>query len=317
MMRLFLLLPWLLPLGATAQDLSRYLEGAVPVRDGRVVFSREVEAPGLSAGEVFARVEGLAGGRFGGEGMVLYANEEEGTVVCQGREYIEFKRSTLVLDRALIEFQALYICRAGGCTLEVARVRYFYGEEKRTRYLAEEWITDEFAYDGKRNRLLRGSDKFRVKTIDLVDGLEEGLRGALSGGGRPAERLATMPAGTTGRDGYLRVLPTEVNGNFIGMLAGGVLEVPGARVHARWGGMGFWLDRPVVFCFAGEGEDLGTEFSLVWRPGKEGQGLYREVVFECRLLAVQPLAAGVRAGEAEGEALSCLHVGEVVTVWVK
>jgi hypothetical protein len=324
MMRTILLLLCLAPLGVRAQEMARYLEGAVPVKEGRVVFTRVVEAPGLPAGEIFARAGTLAGERFknedGKEGAVVYVNEDEGVVICRGREYIEFKRSALVLDRALIEYQATYACREGACELEVTRVRYFYGEEKKTRYLAEEWITDEYAYNKKRNTLSRGSDKFRIKTIDLVDELEKGLSQALLHDQRPLTRVLPVeetPAVVAGREGYQRILPAELNGNFIHMLESGRLTVPDAKVSTRYGGIGVLLDRPVVYCFAEEMTGIKASFSLEWKPEGEGRSLYREVIFECRLLAVQQLFNAEPDERTATERVNSMFIGEIVAVWVK
>jgi hypothetical protein len=322
-MRWTIILSCLLPLGVAGQDLSRYLEGAVPVKEGKVVFTREVHAPGYSRETIFARVGEMAAGRFktGEEeqGSVTYSNADEGVTICRGREYLVFTRKALVLDRALVDYQVAYTCRDGGCAMEVTRVRYLYGEEKKEQLTAEEWITDEHAYNKKRGRLLRGSDKFRVKTVDLVDGLEELLRKALQVNGSPGTTTAAIaPAPSSSREGYQRVLPAEINGNFINMLQNGRLTLHGERqqaVSTRWGGIGYLFDRPVVYCFAtaGEGERGGEACTLSWTPVDPAWGLYREVVFECRALLSRSLAGEEPGAGREGRLL----VAEIIATWVK
>ncbi|MDR0765944.1 MAG: DUF4468 domain-containing protein [Odoribacteraceae bacterium] len=321
-----LLLWCLLPSSLAAQDVSRYLEGAVPEKDGRVVFTREVAAPGLSRAALFARVEEMAGKRFAGEGDeragTIYANADEGVVICHGREYLVFVQKALVLDRALVDYQVTYTCDDGKCTMEVARVRYLYGEESPVRYLAEEWITDKHAYDKKRGRLLRGNDKFRVKTIDLVDGLESLLAETARGGGVMLPSLVSSPsAGVPSREGYRRVLPVEMDGNFINMLLNGSLLLSGEGEGSvtRWGGIGYLFDRPVVYCFADPGATPGTTYTLTWSATGQWPGFYREVIFECRALFSRQLAPGdLAAGELKNvHPLPCLHAGEIVAAWVK
>ena len=310
-MRLLILLSCLLPLGVTGQEMKKYLEGAVPVKNGLVVFTREVQAPGLQRKALFARIARMVPGRFktsGNErGQVLYSNVDEGVIICQGREYLVFVNKSLVLDRALVDYQVTYSCRDGACVMEVSRVRYLYGESTPERYLAEEWITDERAYNKKRDKLVRGSDKFRVKTIDLVDELEGLLREAVRVN-VPADAIPREASGAT-REEYQQVLPTEIGGNFINMLVNGKLTIKRERdeaIPARWGGIGYALDRPVVYCFVSSSA-VGDRLVLSWTPAGQ-PSLYREVILECNVILSRAFT---------GEALPGIVVGEILSAWVK
>jgi hypothetical protein len=216
--------------------------------------------------------------------------------------------------------------------MEISRIRYQYGEDTKTQYLAEEWITDEHAYNKKRGRLLHGSDKFRMKTIDLVDDLEKLTREALQVPGDrdaaprvipPREEPLAPAAIPATREGYQRILPTEINGNFINMLINGSLTLSGATgkpgVTTRWGGIGYLFDRPVVYCFApraGEDDRPGENYTLLWTPAGQGQSLYREVLFECRTLLAQPLALDAAAGWGD-KPLPYFYTGEIIAIWIK
>ena len=46
-----------LPLCLLAQDDSKYLAGAVPVVNGKVVFTKTISVPGLSQDEIFKRIQ--------------------------------------------------------------------------------------------------------------------------------------------------------------------------------------------------------------------------------------------------------------------
>lgn len=53
-----------LPLCLLAQDDSKYLAGAVPVVNGKVVFTKTISVPGLSQDEIFKRIQQWTGERF-------------------------------------------------------------------------------------------------------------------------------------------------------------------------------------------------------------------------------------------------------------
>lgn len=350
-MKYLLLLICLLPLASVAQEDAKYLQGAVPVVDGKVVFTYEVDAPGLTREQIFVRVFKMAQERFKTEGeekgRVLYQSMDEGTIVCWGEEYLVFKKAALVLDRSVVVYQTSYTCLPGSCKLEISRFRYMYGENPKPTY-AEDWITDEHAYDKKRDKLIRGSDKFRIKTIDLVEELQTLLEETLTDSGStiPAKKVqkdvlpVTVQTHTlsdtdvkrlTQREGYQRLLPTEITGNFINMLMHGRMLIVGENdkeqgVSTQWGGIGYFLNKPVIYSFVVKTE--GSEYkaiknsdtyTLVWTPGNTGQSFYKELIFECKKLVAQPVAsASLGAGIKEELAvLPELLTGEITAVWAK
>jgi hypothetical protein len=329
-MRTIFILLCLLPLGVTGQDLSKYLEGAVPEVGNRVVFTRSVPAPGLSREVMFERVAAMARERFKSaseeNGKVLYSEPGEGVTICWGQEYLVFTRKALVLDRAQVSYQVTYTCKPGACDMEVTRLRYLYGEDKKTHYLAEEWITDEHALDKKRNRLLRGNDKFRIKTIDLVDDLARLLRDTL----RATAPAATLPPPPATREGDHSISLAEITGNLFNILANGTLALsaPGDGRHeiiTRWAGAGYLFNRPVTYCLvapAGEATPWPESYTLRWRPAVPGEGPYEEILFECRALLVQPLTPATLASEAlkaewSDKPLPTLLAGEILSIRVK
>ena len=129
---------------AQKDDDSRYLVGAVPEIDGKVVFTQEFNIPGMSQDEIYNRVltwmeTDLK--KNENNSRVVYSNPDKGQIVGIGEEWIVFKSTALSLDRTEIQYQLTATCQPEKCILEIGKIRYEYreGEEK---YTAEEWITE-------------------------------------------------------------------------------------------------------------------------------------------------------------------------------
>lgn len=123
-----------LPLLAKAQTDEKYLAGAIPVVDGKVSFTTEMQVPALSQEQLYDALLDWANTYFKPEGKlnarVLYTNKEEGTIAAGGEEYLVFTSSALSLDRTRIYYQLLMTCKPGKCDLEMTRIRYWYDEAR-------------------------------------------------------------------------------------------------------------------------------------------------------------------------------------------
>lgn len=167
------------------QDMSKYLVGAVPVVDGKVVFSREFIAPGLSKEEIFninmAWIENTLKENKNKSGIV-YSDSTKGTIAGISEHHLVFKSSAFSLDRATVTYRIILTAENGECKMEISGIKYLYdGSQKNIpdRYNAEEWITDEFALNKTKTKIAYGAGKFRTKTIDKVDELAASLQKAL------------------------------------------------------------------------------------------------------------------------------------------
>ena len=185
---LFMLLCICLPTTAFADankdkdDDSKYLAGAVPEVDGKVVFTKEFSIPGMSQEEIFKRMQAWMEARLkknANTSRVVYTNPEEGQIVGTGDEWIVFSSSALSLDRTKILYQLSVVCAPEKCTMEVEKIRFNYREGKE-KYTAEEWIVDKYALNKAKTKLVRGLAKWRRKTVDFVDDLALGAAEALS-----------------------------------------------------------------------------------------------------------------------------------------
>ena len=73
-----------------AQEDQHYLAGAVPVADGKVVFTREINAPSLSKAQIYQQLLKWGQENFNTkESRVAYQNEAKGEIAIIGEEYIQ------------------------------------------------------------------------------------------------------------------------------------------------------------------------------------------------------------------------------------
>ena len=154
---------------------QKYLVGAVPIVDGKVVFNTVVEAPGKSAAQIYAIVRQYL------QSMTKEANQfEQSRIILDDsvnyevagsyQEWLVFKATALVLDRTRLMYNLDVKCLDGKADITMTRIYYLYEEERDPQtFRAEEWITDEVGLTKKKNKLSRVAGKFRRKTIDRKD----------------------------------------------------------------------------------------------------------------------------------------------------
>ena len=173
------------------RDDSKYLAGAVPEADGKVVFTKDFSIPGMSQDTIYSRLLKWMDTRLAkneNTSRVVYSDREKGQIVGMGDEWIVFSSTALSLDRTKILYQLTLTCQPEKCTLEVEKIRFSYREGKE-KYTAEEWITDKYALNKSKTKLVRGLAKWRRKTVDFVDDLCVDITEALS-----ASTAAKAPA---------------------------------------------------------------------------------------------------------------------------
>ena len=98
---------------------SKYLKGAVPEVEGKVVFSKEYSIPGMSQDEIFDRMLKWMETRLkenGNDSRVLYHNREKGQIVGTGDDWIVFSSTALSLDRTRIIYQLTVVCQPEKCS---------------------------------------------------------------------------------------------------------------------------------------------------------------------------------------------------------
>lgn len=161
------------------QEDSKYLAGAVPETDGKVVFSTVFELPGVTQDAIYDRIYPWLDERMKtneNKSRIVYSEKDKGQIVASAEEFLVFSSTALSLDRATMSYQVVVDCEPGKCMIKVERIRYVYQENEK--YTAEEQITDKVALNKDKTNIYRGYKKFRVKTVDFADELFEEARQA-------------------------------------------------------------------------------------------------------------------------------------------
>ena len=179
-----------LPIGMTAQNNTwempeqgtnaanpdqKYLAGAVPEVDGKVLFHTVINAPGKSAAQVADIVRSYMTkmttepNQFE-QSRIVVDDSVKHEIVGTYQEWLVFKSTALVLDRTRLMYNLIANCEDGKLDLTMTRIYYLYEEERDPQtYKAEDWITDKEGLNKKQTKLSRVSGKFRRKTIDRKD----------------------------------------------------------------------------------------------------------------------------------------------------
>lgn len=272
-----------------AQEDSKYLAGAVPTADGKVVFQREFDLPGATKDRIYDRTHEWIEGRMAANAnnsRIVYADKEKGQIAATAEEYLVFSSSALSLDRSLMNYQLTVTCQPEKCLVAIERIRYNYQDDK---YSAEEWIADEVALNKDKTKILRGYSKARKKTIDFAEEIFDNVQNSLgipkttpitqaptyvgSVEPQPAATVphipATVPAPVVvsaadaqpavalagDLSGYREVSPDKIPGNIIKMLRDDWMLVTAGNdekfnmMTASWGGLGMLYGKPVATCF--------------------------------------------------------------------
>ena len=158
--------------------------GAVPTVNGQVVFEREINCEGLESGEIMKAVTSWAKGRYVYP-IVLSGKVKENPdngVSITTTEILTFKKTAIITDESKITYSLDITVEKGKCLLKMSDISYRYEEEREgggMQFTAEEWITDREAFNKSGSKMLKTTGKFRIKTIDLVNSLQESLATAL------------------------------------------------------------------------------------------------------------------------------------------
>lgn len=195
MKKFFLTLLLALPAAMMAQnndadDMSRYLAGAVPLKDGYVCFEKTYKAAGKTRGELFrllreyTQKQLVEGENHLEQARITEADSANGIIAASMEEWLYFKKKAWVTHRTRFFYQLVYHIADGEFAIEMRRIHYLYEETEvpgiTTTYPAEKWITDEEALNKDKTRLTRIGGKFRKFTIDRKD---EIFRGAARAAG--------------------------------------------------------------------------------------------------------------------------------------
>jgi hypothetical protein len=159
---------------------AKYLAGAVPEIDGKVVFTLDRDVPGKTADQIYSAVYGALQALTQEQcefpnSKISVVNKGEHTIAARYKEWLVFQSSFLSLDRTVFNYTIIAQATDGHihCTME--RISYQYemdrGDSEGMSVKADDWITDKHALNKKKTKLYKGSGKFRRKTIDRKDNI--------------------------------------------------------------------------------------------------------------------------------------------------
>lgn len=167
---------------AKPQENPKYLAGAVPLVDGKVVFTLNKDVPGMSADSIYNKVyrvfEEIVNESKAKDiqpaSKIAAVNKGEHTIAVSMNEWLVFSNSFLSLDRT--EFKYVLIAQATEGHIKVTMERIYYAYETNRDNggmiaKAEEWITDKISLNKAGTKLTKISGKFRKKTIDRKDNI--------------------------------------------------------------------------------------------------------------------------------------------------
>ncbi len=172
-------------LNASAED-SRYMQGAVPEKDGIVTFTQSFTVKSGTQADVYGIVatyvkQLVADGRQEMRTRIVSDEPAQGTIVAMVEEVMTFKKQFLNWDHCYFRYRIMAQCTPDNhVQLTVTQISYQYMFDENGNggesYKAEEWISDKAAINKAGTKLLPRSGKFRRKTIDRVAAIFEACR---------------------------------------------------------------------------------------------------------------------------------------------
>lgn len=161
---------------------EKYMEGAVPVIDGKVIFERELNIPLFSEEQIYKALADWAGKKFTGKSnRVISTDDSKSVVLIQGEDEMTI-RIGLFPGKVKVHYILSADCSNGKCTLKTTRVRYTNNPASKNStdvIMAEEYITDRYALNKAKTKIFKGTGDYRMNTIDIVDKIAQDAQDAI------------------------------------------------------------------------------------------------------------------------------------------
>lgn len=196
-MKKILLFLLLFPALLYAQS-EKYMAGAVPEIDGKVVFMRELNVQDFSKEQIMKALTEWCNNTFIGQSdRVLYTNAEDGEIAAQGEDEMLIKIG-LFPSKVRVLYVLSVKCSEGKCTLTTSKIKYKNNpssDNPNEVITAEEFITDKHALNKAKTKLFKGTGDYRSNTIDIVDKLAADAQSAVYAYyAPPVAQVAQQPA---------------------------------------------------------------------------------------------------------------------------
>ncbi len=180
-MKKILLFLLLFPALLHAQS-EKYMAGAVPEVDGKVVFIRELNVQDFSKEQIMKALTEWCNNTFIGQSdRVLYTDAENGAIAAQGEDEMLIKIG-LFPSKVRVLYVLSIKCSDGKCTLSTSKIKYKNNPSSDNVdevITAEEFITDKYALNKAKTKLFKGTGDYRSNTIDIVDKLAADAQSAV------------------------------------------------------------------------------------------------------------------------------------------
>ena len=156
---------------------KKYLAGACPKVEGKIVWQKYFDAGDMTAKEIYDVMLGFLQKMSKGEkqtekSRVAAINEEEHQIGARFVEKLVFQNTSLVLDQAEFAYHLLVYCIDGRCEVVMKNMSYIYEADRSGggQFPAEDMLSDDVALNKKKDGFrVGGIKKFRMKTIDRKD----------------------------------------------------------------------------------------------------------------------------------------------------
>lgn len=329
---------WLIlfvPVFLSAQEDNRYLAGAVPEKDGKVVFSTDLSLPGYSKDRVYDLMQEWANQQFNTrERRVVYTDRQKGEIACISEEYLIFSSTALSLDRTLVSYRVTIECENEAAHVELTGIQYEYSvsyQREPEKYRAEQWITDKYALNKSKTKLNRISGKFRRETVNLADRTFQSIASTLGtqmmAQTTPTPVTPVTPAApvtpatpvapavpVAPMEGFTRFDADKIPSTLLGMLPTSVLTITTDKTTAlqdtgaTWKGIGDMFGKKIasVAIPAGNQTDRSIGMNDTYRLSfSQTKGGEPWMIIECTKQGETP----------DGNQKTLL--GEILHVWIK
>ena len=278
-MKQLLLLTLFIPALLWAQEDSKYLAGAVPVENGKVVFAKEINAPSFSKDEVYDKMLDWADGFFSEDGnRVVYSDKAKGDIAAVGQTNLVFQSTALSLDRTEMNYRVTMECENQKCIVKVAGIRYEYNVSQTTA------------------NVVPATPVTPARTVT------------------PAQ--TTQPATPVpAKEGYVAFAADKVPSTLLQMLPESDMQVVSAgkpdtkETSAQWKGTGNMFGKSIASIAISKDspvyKEIGNNDTYSLSFFKKGESGDAWLIIDCR-----------KQGEtAEGQQITV--IGEIVNVWMK
>ena len=166
---------------------AKYLEGAVPVKDGEVVWEATFVNDKSASENYDTMLEFLTNmtkeENQTQESCVTLISPNDKKIVAHYVEWLVFSNKLLALDRTEMQYVVECDCYDKKVYVKIFRIRYHYEENRKggERFQAETWITDKYALNKKKTKLSKYSGKFRRCTVDRMEELLQKFETVIKG----------------------------------------------------------------------------------------------------------------------------------------